>query len=304
MVDEIAALVQAEIDEIERELHRAEFRGGSDKEVVAKGSTGTAVTLDSKTSAKLLEPFSDVYYDHSFFVDDDDTEEEEEVNGRTPATSPSSATTSGSSATSTSTPRTSIESGSPRRTREAGDDYGREFEVGDDAAFMYDSVRQVAAMDGPTVAPAAAIVAPPPRAITTTTAPSATSSSSTTDTEAYRRGLELFGQIRRILTFKDTVWADIDDELESEEYTDEFDEVVEELGFDSSDAGLGPGLGKGLGLGLSGVRRGMGLGLARSVRIGTVRRGAGGSGGGKISGSGGRVRDGITAASRRVFSER
>lgn len=300
IVDEIAALVQAEIDEIERELHRAEFRGGSDKEVVTEGDAGTAAKPDPKTSAKLLEPFSDIYYDHSFFLDDD---EEEEVNRRR-STASSSSAASGFFATSTSTPRTSIESGSPRPTPETGDGYEKEYEVGDDAGFMHGSVRQVEPSLA-TAAPSAASIAATTTTTTTTgttaTTTTTTSSRSTADPEAYKRGLELFGQIRRTLTFNDMVWADIDDELESEEYTDEFDEVVEELGLGSSDAGLGAGLGKGVGLGLSGVRRGMGLGLARSFRIGTIRHGGGGGGSGRGRTGGGGSRDGTD---RKVFSER
>ena len=319
IVDEIAALVQAEIDEIERELHRAEFRGGSDKEVVAKGDAGTVAKSDLKTSAKLLEPFSDIYYDHSFFLDDD---EEEEVSRRT-STASSSSAASGFSATSMSTPRTSIESGSPRPTPETGDGYEKEYEVGDDAGFMHGSVRHAPVVALGTTAPSAARIATTTTttttavstaasiatttaaaatngtATTTTTTTSSSSSRSIADPEAYKRGLELFGQIRRTLTFNDTVWADIDDELESEEYTDEFDEVVEELGMGSSDAGLGAGLGKGLGLGLSGVRRGMGLGLARSFRIGTIRHGGGGNGRGRTGGGG--SRDGTDG---KVFSKR
>ncbi|KAF8253488.1 hypothetical protein K440DRAFT_625566 [Wilcoxina mikolae CBS 423.85] len=38
----------------------------------------------------------------------------------------------------------------------------------------------------------------------------------------------LFSQVRRSLTFSDDVWADFDEEKESEEYTDEFEDVLEE----------------------------------------------------------------------------
>ncbi|KAF8540534.1 hypothetical protein BDD12DRAFT_18888 [Trichophaea hybrida] len=38
----------------------------------------------------------------------------------------------------------------------------------------------------------------------------------------------LFSQVRRSLTFSDDVWADFDEEKESEEYTDKFEDVLEE----------------------------------------------------------------------------
>jgi len=38
----------------------------------------------------------------------------------------------------------------------------------------------------------------------------------------------LFSQVRKSLTFSDDLWADIDEEMESEEYTDEFNDVLEE----------------------------------------------------------------------------
>ncbi|KAI5813055.1 hypothetical protein BZA77DRAFT_374462 [Pyronema omphalodes] len=83
-------------------------------------------------------------------------------------------------------------------------------------------------------------------------------------------GLGLFTQIRRTLTFKDTVWSDLDEELDNEEYTDEFEEVVAVLRDEEGTLGLG--------LEVEGLKRGnsaRGLKLARSVRVGTVRGGRG-----------------------------
>ncbi|KAI5798238.1 hypothetical protein FPQ18DRAFT_420169 [Pyronema domesticum] len=85
-------------------------------------------------------------------------------------------------------------------------------------------------------------------------------------------GLGLFAQIRRTLTFKDTVWSNLDEELDNEEYTDEFEEVVAVL--DDGEGTLGLGLGTGE---LQRGNSGRGLKLARSVRVGTIRGGRNGT---------------------------
>jgi len=248
-VDEIAALVQAEIDEIERELARAEFRGGTDKEVVS-----TRDGVKSKTSAKLLAPFSGVY---EYFEGEDENEEEESNEEQaTSCVSTTSSRSEGSafSHATTSTAGTSVDSGSPREE-------GKEKDI--------EGFYRIPAATTPVSSPSISLTkAPTPSSSTSVNSfpavasegglPSSLMTSRPKPEE--QNGLSLFGQIRRTLTFKDMAWADIDEELESEEYTDEFEEVVEELNA-SGDKGLGLGLDLG---------SGMGLRLARSVRVGTV----------------------------------
>ncbi|KAF8253929.1 hypothetical protein K440DRAFT_618456 [Wilcoxina mikolae CBS 423.85] len=267
MVDEIAALVQAEIDEIERELARAEFRGGTDKEVVSM----TVIDVGEKceTSAKLLAPFSDVY--EYFEGEEEDEVEVNEKDGKvaverdeeqaTRRISTGSSRSSGSafSQVTASTPGTSLDSGSPREEEkdEDGEDFYRR-----PTAPAFKSAPSISLTTAPIPSTGTSVHSPPAVVLEDRLpTPSATGRPKPED----HNGLSLFGQIRRTLTFKDTVWADIDEELENEEYTDEFEDVVEELNA-SGDKGLGLGLGLDLG-------SGMGLKLARSVRVGTIRGG-------------------------------